>query len=48
MTESEKAKRRVIRTLAREVAYEVIYEHLDEYEHTPKKPRAGEEHGQPR
>jgi hypothetical protein len=28
---------RLIRTQAQEVAYEVIDEHLDDYEHTPKK-----------
>jgi len=36
--------RRLIRTRAREVAYEVLYEHLDEYEHTPK--RQGDKNGQ--
>jgi hypothetical protein len=39
----DKAQRRIIRTLAREVAYEVLFEHLEEYEHKPKK--ADEEHG---
>ena len=43
MTESEKAQRRLIRTLAKEVAYEVLFEHMDEYEHKPKK--TDEEHG---
>jgi len=28
----------LINTIAKEVAYEIIYEHLDEYEHKPKKP----------
>lgn len=27
----------LIRTIAKEVAYEVIDEHLEEYEHKPKK-----------
>jgi hypothetical protein len=28
---------RLIRTIAKEVAYEIMYEHLEEYEHKPKK-----------
>ena len=35
--EDELAQRRLIRTIATEVAYEILQEHLDEYEHTPKK-----------
>lgn len=33
----DKDQRRQIRTLAKEVAYEVLFEHLEEYEHKPKK-----------
>jgi hypothetical protein len=29
---------RLIKNLAKEVAYEIIEEHLEEYEHKPKKP----------
>ncbi len=43
MNESEKAQSRLIRTIAREVAYEVLFEHLEEYEHKLKK--ADEQHG---
>ena len=38
-SESKQAQlTRLIRTIAKEVAYEVIEEHLEEYEHKPKKP----------
>jgi hypothetical protein len=45
MAKTEKAQRsqtRLIRAIAREIAYEVIDEHLDDYEHTPKKPAPAE------
>ena len=45
MSESEKAQRILIRTIAKEVAYEVLFEHLEEYEHNPKPKKADEEHG---
>jgi hypothetical protein len=47
MPESEKAKRKLIRTIAKEVAYEVLFEHLEEYEHVPKPKKADEEHREP-
>jgi len=43
MPDSERAQRQLIRTIAKEVAYEVLFEHLEEYEHKPKK--ADEKHG---
>jgi hypothetical protein len=36
---------RLIRSIAREVAYEVIDEHLDDYEHAPRKPDETEMEG---
>ena len=45
MRESEKAQRRLIRTIAKEVAYEVLFEHLEEYEHKPKPKKADEQNG---
>ena len=36
--EEQKRLNRLIHVIATEVAYEVIEEHLDEYEHKPKKP----------
>jgi hypothetical protein len=45
MPETEKAQRsqtRLIRAIAREIAYEVIDEHLEDYEHTPKTPHPAE------
>jgi hypothetical protein len=37
---------RLIRTIAKEVAYEVLFEHLEEYEHNPKPKKADEAHGE--
>lgn len=45
MRESEKAQRRLIRTIAKEVAYEVLFEHLEEYEHNPKPKKADGQNG---
>ncbi len=40
---NEKAElTRLIRSIAREVAYEALDEHLEDYEHNPKKPDASE------
>jgi hypothetical protein len=33
---------RLMRSIAREVAYEVLDEHLEDYEHKPKKPDPAE------
>jgi hypothetical protein len=45
VNEADKTQRRLIRTIATEVAYEVLFEHLEEYEHKPKK--ADDQHGEP-
>lgn len=42
ITLERKALIRLIRSQAQEVAYEVIDEHLDDYEHTPKKAEENE------
>jgi len=36
--EEHRRLNRLIRVIAAEVAYEVLEEHLDEYEHKPRKP----------
>jgi hypothetical protein len=38
MSREETQQARLVRSIATEVAYEIIEEHLDEYEHKPKKP----------
>ncbi len=42
---SRKELARLIRSIAREVAYEVIDEHLEDYMHKPKRPDATELEG---
>lgn len=38
LDENQRRLNQLIRSIAKEVAYETIYEHLEEYEHKPKKP----------
>ena len=43
--ENRKELTRLIRSIAREAAYEAIDEHLEDYEHKPKKPDETEMEG---
>jgi len=44
--DNRKELTRLLRSIAREVAYEVIDEHLEDYEHKQKKPDAAELEGE--
>jgi hypothetical protein len=44
--DNRKELTRLMRSIAREVAYEVIDEHLEDYEHKQKKPDATELEGE--